>query len=72
MPPITVIIQLALRCSEFTPTAESLSAALRIVLAPETGARAAAVAGTIRTDGAAVAAKLLLDVIGRERPLRSA
>ena len=55
-----------------TPTAESLSAALRIALAPETGARAAAVAGTIRTDGAAVAAKLLLDVIGRERPLRSA
>ena len=48
-----------------TPTAESLSAALKIALAPETGARAAAVAGTVRTDGAELAAKLLLDMIGR-------
>ncbi|MEV4575665.1 glycosyltransferase [Nonomuraea jabiensis] len=48
-----------------TPTAESLSAALKIALAPETGARAAAVAGTVRTDGADQAAKLLLDMIGR-------
>ncbi|WP_093801586.1 glycosyltransferase [Streptomyces sp. Wb2n-11] len=46
------------------PTFESLSAALRTALAPETGARARAVAGTIRTDGATVAAKLLLDAIG--------
>ncbi|WP_372458333.1 glycosyltransferase [Streptomyces sichuanensis] len=46
-----------------TPTFESLSAALRTALAPETRARAAAVAGTVRTDGAAVAAKLLLDAI---------
>ena len=44
-----------------TPTFESLSAALKGALTPETGARATAVAGTIRTDGAAVAAKLLLD-----------
>ena len=44
-----------------TPTFESLSAALRTALTPETRARATAVAGTIRTDGAAVAAKLLLD-----------
>ncbi|MEV8530850.1 glycosyltransferase [Streptomyces sp. NPDC051211] len=43
------------------PTAGSLSAALRTALAPETRARAAAVAGTIRTDGTTVAAKLLLD-----------
>ncbi|OXM52885.1 glycosyl transferase [Amycolatopsis alba DSM 44262] len=43
------------------PTVESLSAALTTVLSPETGARAKAVAGTIRTDGAAVAAKLLLE-----------
>ena len=43
------------------PTTESLSAALRTALAPETRARATAVAGTIRTDGATVAAKLLLD-----------
>ena len=44
-----------------TPTTESLSTALRTALTPETRARAAAVAGTIRTDGASVAAKLLLD-----------
>ncbi|MBP2704212.1 glycosyltransferase family 1 protein [Microbispora sp. RL4-1S] len=51
-----------------TPTAESLSAALAIALAPETGARAAAVAETVRTDGADLAAKLLLDLIGRGGP----
>ena len=34
-----------------TPTTESLSAALRMTLTPETRARATAVAGTIRTDG---------------------
>jgi vancomycin aglycone glucosyltransferase len=44
---------------------ESLSAALDIALAPETRARATAVAGTIRTDGATVAAKLLLEDLGR-------
>ena len=49
-----------------TPTAESLSDALRTALAPETRARATAVAGTIRTDGATVAARLLLDAISRE------
>jgi len=54
------------------PTTESLSAALRTALTPETRARAAAVAGTIRTDGATVAATLLLDVISRERPPVSA
>ena len=47
------------------PAVESLSAALTAALTPETGARAAAVAGTIRTDGAAVAATLLLDTIVR-------
>ncbi|GAA2933746.1 glycosyltransferase [Streptomyces enissocaesilis] len=46
------------------PTLESLSAALRTALSPETGARARAVAGTVRTDGATVAAKLLLDAAG--------
>jgi vancomycin aglycone glucosyltransferase len=47
------------------PTAESLSAALGTALTPETRARATTVAGTIRADGATVAAKLLLDeVIG--------
>ncbi len=50
------------------PTTESLSAALRTTLTPETRARAAAVASTIRTDGAAVAATLLVDAVSRERP----
>ncbi len=47
------------------PTTESLAAALRTALTPETRARAAAVSGTIRTDGARVAATLLL---GAARP----
>ena len=51
-----------------TPTLESLSAALRTALTPETRARAIAVAGTIRTDGAEVAASRLVDVATRERP----
>ncbi|MGW8884556.1 glycosyltransferase [Streptomyces sp. NPDC055749] len=48
-----------------TPTVESLSSALRTALAPETRARATAVAGTVRADGAMVAAKLLFDMISR-------
>jgi vancomycin aglycone glucosyltransferase len=55
-----------------TPTVESLAAALGTALTPETRARAGAVAGTIRTDGAAVAAKLLLDAAGEARPPVSA
>jgi vancomycin aglycone glucosyltransferase len=54
------------------PTTESLSAALSTALAPETRARATAVAGTIRTDGAMVAATLLLDALTREGPPVSA
>ncbi|MEU6237487.1 glycosyltransferase [Kitasatospora sp. NPDC047058] len=50
------------------PTAGSLSAALATALTPGTLARARAVAGTIRTDGAAVAAQLLFDLAGRDRP----
>jgi vancomycin aglycone glucosyltransferase len=46
-----------------TPTFESLSAALTTALTPEASARAKAVAGTVRSDGAAVAAKLLLDAL---------
>ncbi|WP_191300672.1 glycosyltransferase [Lentzea cavernae] len=42
------------------PTFESLSVALKTALAPQTRARAAAVAGEIRTDGAVVAARFLL------------
>ena len=45
------------------PTAGSLSAALGTALAPVAVARAAAVAGAIRTDGATVAAKLLLEAV---------
>lgn len=48
-----------------TPAAGSLSAALAGALAPGTRARAAAVAGMVRTDGAELAAKLLLGMIGR-------
>jgi vancomycin aglycone glucosyltransferase len=48
-----------------TPTTGSLSAALRTALNPETHARAAAVAGAIRTDGATVAARLLVEAGGR-------
>ncbi|NUW32263.1 glycosyltransferase family 1 protein [Nonomuraea sp. SMC257] len=54
------------------PTFASLSAALATALAPETRARAAAVAGAIRTDGTTVAARLLLDAVSRERPPASA
>jgi vancomycin aglycone glucosyltransferase len=49
------------------PTTESMSAALSKALAPQTRARAAAVAGTIRTDGTTVAAGLLLDAINGHR-----
>ncbi|MFD8213314.1 glycosyltransferase [Streptomyces sp. NPDC059697] len=55
-----------------TPTFESLSAALGTALAPETRARATAVAATIRTDGTTVAARLLLGMISREEPRTSA
>ncbi|WP_406239513.1 glycosyltransferase [Nocardia sp. NBC_01009] len=55
-----------------TPTTESLSAALVTALTSETRARATAVAGAIRTDGATVAATLLLDAVSRERPPVSA
>jgi vancomycin aglycone glucosyltransferase len=48
-----------------TPTFESLSAALESALSPETRARAGIVAATIRTDGATVAATLLLDAVGQ-------
>jgi vancomycin aglycone glucosyltransferase len=55
-----------------TPTTESLSAALRTTLTPQTRARATTVAGTIRTDGTTEAATLLIDAISRERPPVSA
>ncbi|MFI6394210.1 glycosyltransferase [Nonomuraea sp. NPDC050540] len=45
---------------------------LETALNPGTAARAGALAATIRTDGAEVAAKLLLDTLSRERPPVSA
>ncbi|MFD9369874.1 glycosyltransferase [Streptomyces sp. NPDC060020] len=48
-----------------TPTFDSVSAALATALSPQTAARANAVAGTIRPDGATAAAKLLLATAGR-------
>lgn len=47
------------------PSAESLSAALKAVLTDQTRARAGVVAATIRTDGASVAATLLVDALSR-------
>jgi vancomycin aglycone glucosyltransferase len=49
-------------------TTASLSAALATALTPQTRARAAAVAGAIRTDGATVAATLLVDAVSRDQP----
>ncbi|PKW17674.1 glycosyltransferase [Saccharopolyspora spinosa] len=51
-----------------TPTVDSLSAALTTALTSETQTRARTVAGTIRADGATVAAKLLLDAASRKKP----
>jgi vancomycin aglycone glucosyltransferase len=51
-----------------TPTTETLSAALRTTLAPQTRSRATAVAGAIRTDGATVAATLLIEAVSRGKP----
>ncbi|MEW1644024.1 glycosyltransferase [Streptomyces sp. NPDC091219] len=45
------------------PTSESLTVAFKTALAPETRARARELGGRIRSDGAAVAAKLLMDSI---------
>ncbi|MYW44690.1 glycosyltransferase, partial [Streptomyces sp. SID161] len=47
------------------PTSASLTAALRTALSAPPRARAAAVAGRVRTDGASVAAGLLCDAAGR-------
>jgi vancomycin aglycone glucosyltransferase len=50
------------------PTVDSLSAALAEVLTTETRGRVKAVAATIRTDGATVAAKRLIDTAGKGHP----
>jgi vancomycin aglycone glucosyltransferase len=49
-----------------TPTFESLSAVLGIALSAEVRARATVIAGRMRADGAAVAAKLLLNSAGSD------
>ncbi|MEU8636860.1 glycosyltransferase [Amycolatopsis sp. NPDC048633] len=49
------------------PTFESLSTALATALLPKTRSRADVVAGMVRTDGAAVAAELLLESAKRAR-----
>jgi hypothetical protein len=49
-------------------TTESLSAALKVTLNAETRARTTVLADNIRTDGATVAATLLLDAAFRRRP----
>ncbi|MFF5493820.1 glycosyltransferase [Streptomyces aquilus] len=54
------------------PTLASLSAALETALSPETRERAEAVAGRMRTDGAMVAAKLLIEEIHRGGPSAAA
>nr|WP_180218846.1 glycosyltransferase [Streptomyces albus] len=51
-----------------TPTPGSLSSALATALSPQARTRARSVAGAIRTDGARVAAKLLLDTIAGKEP----
>ncbi|RSM50671.1 glycosyltransferase [Amycolatopsis balhimycina DSM 5908] len=50
------------------PASEAMSDALETALAPETRARAAEVAGTVRTDGTTVAAELLFAAVSREKP----
>ena len=54
------------------PTIGSLSAALTVALDPGIRTRAATVAGAIRTDGAAVAARLLIEQASREGRAESA
>ncbi|MEM6109632.1 glycosyltransferase [Mycobacterium sp. 050272] len=55
-------------CDGPTPPPGSLPAALEMVLTDETRARANAVAAMTRGDGAAVAAKLLLDAVSQKKP----
>ncbi|MGW8955803.1 glycosyltransferase [Streptomyces sp. NPDC055709] len=51
-----------------TATTDSLTTALTTALGPQTRTRAAAVADTMRTDGATIAAQLLLDAASTQRP----
>ncbi|TKT78173.1 glycosyltransferase [Aquamicrobium sp. LC103] len=62
------VIELGIGAAQDGPvlTFEALSAALEAALSSQTRARATAVAGKMRTDGATVAAKLLLETISRK------
>ena len=55
-------------CDGPAPPARVVSVALQAILTPETRACATDVARAIRTDGATVAAKLLVDVVSRQKP----
>jgi vancomycin aglycone glucosyltransferase len=54
-------------CDGPTPPPGTLPAALEVTLTDETRAQAGAVAATMRADGAAVAAQLLVDAVSREK-----
>ena len=47
-------------------TVASLTQALEIMLRPETRSRATAVAGSVRVDGASVAARMLVSLLGHQ------
>ncbi|MFH8253449.1 glycosyltransferase [Streptomyces roseolus] len=59
------VTALGLGAARPAPSPEALSAALATALRPDTRARAEAVRGRIRDDGAAVAARLLCEAAGR-------
>ncbi|MFD6367613.1 nucleotide disphospho-sugar-binding domain-containing protein, partial [Streptomyces roseolus] len=59
------VTALGLGAARPAPSPEALSAALATALRPDTRARAQAVRGRIRDDGAAVAARLLCEAAGR-------
>ncbi|HEY0229345.1 MAG TPA: glycosyltransferase [Mycobacterium sp.] len=58
-------------CDGPAPPLRSVSVALQAILTPETHACATDVARAMRTDGATVAAKLLVDAVSREKPTAS-
>ncbi|WP_067721499.1 glycosyltransferase [Nocardia yamanashiensis] len=59
-----VTLGIGTACATSVPDPQSLSTALESALTPTIRARAHAVAGTIRADGATAAARLLIDAIG--------
>jgi vancomycin aglycone glucosyltransferase len=55
-------------CDGPAPPLRAVTVALQAILTPETRVCASDVARTMRTDGAAVAAKLLVEAVSRDRP----